>query len=365
MNATENRPALHTVLRGDERVSVDGREVLAEVQRNRERMRVVAQAVREGHWKGHTGERIRDVLALGIGGSALGPRLALEALHADADGPRVRFVANVDPAELDDAITDLDPASTLVVVASKTFTTQETMANADAARRWLAASLGPEARAKHLLAATANTGEALAWGLPECNVFPFADWVGGRFSLWSSVGLPVAIGIGMPLFEQLLGRRARGRPRLPLEQRSTTSGAGAPWSVNRKRWAASLAVLPLPRSVEPAAYLLSSRWSPTAARRRRGHRSMLELPAGWAATARPRAASPMLHRARRGVMRLHRVARPMAARALHEVLSQLVAQSIVDGGSPRRTHKACPGDRPTPPTVCHARPFHLVSLLAT
>ena len=188
VNATENRPALHTALRGDERVSVDGRDILPENQRNRERMRVFSQAVRDGHWKGVTGKPFRHVLAIGIGGSALGPQLAIEALHAEADGPEVRFVTGIDAAEFDDAVAGLDPASTLVVVASKTFSTQETMVNAAAARDWIVAALGAEAIPKHVVAATANYEEAGRWGLPACNVFPFADWVGGRFSLWSSVG---------------------------------------------------------------------------------------------------------------------------------------------------------------------------------
>ena len=145
VNASEDRPALHMALRGDEHIAVDGADVLPEVQRHRERMRVFSQAVREGQWKGATGARFTHVLALGIGGSSLGPRLAIEALRADADGPAVRFVANVDPAELDDAVRGLDPASTLVVVASKTFATQETLANAAAARAWLQAALGPAA----------------------------------------------------------------------------------------------------------------------------------------------------------------------------------------------------------------------------
>ncbi|HSN19368.1 MAG TPA: glucose-6-phosphate isomerase [Usitatibacter sp.] len=204
VNASENRPALHTALRGDEHVAVDGVDVLPEVQRHRNRMRVFAQAVREGHWKGATGARFTHVLAIGIGGSALGPRLAIEALRPWADGPQVRFVTNIDPAELDDATRGLDPAATLVVVASKTFTTQESMANAAAARSWLAAALGPDALAKHLIAATANEEAAVDWGLPECNIFPFHDWVGGRYSVWSSVGLPVAIAVGMPAFERML-----------------------------------------------------------------------------------------------------------------------------------------------------------------
>ncbi|MCM2327914.1 MAG: glucose-6-phosphate isomerase [Lysobacter sp.] len=204
VNNTEDRPALHTALRGDERVMADGEDVLAQVQRCRERMRMFAAAVREGNWKGATGEPVRHVLSLGIGGSYLGPRLAVEALSAVADGPEVRFVANVDPAALDDALAGLDPASTLVVVASKTFTTQETMANASAARRWITASLGEEAVARHMVAATANAAEAGRFGIPECNVFPFGEWVGGRFSVWSSVGLPVAIAVGMPAFERFL-----------------------------------------------------------------------------------------------------------------------------------------------------------------
>jgi glucose-6-phosphate isomerase len=204
INTSENRPVLHTALRGDEHVVIEGHELRGDIQRVRERMRTFAQAVREGLWKGATHKTIRHVLALGIGGSALGPKLALEALRAEADGPEVRFIANIDPAEFDDAVAGFDPEATLVVVASKTFTTQETMVNAAAAREWLRAAVGEHAVARHFVAATANEDEAARWGLPQCNVFPFGEWVGGRFSLWSSVGLPLAIGIGMPRFEQLL-----------------------------------------------------------------------------------------------------------------------------------------------------------------
>jgi glucose-6-phosphate isomerase len=204
VNTTENRPALHTALRGDEHVIVDGVDLRPEIQRNHERMRVFAEAVRGGQWKGAAGARFTHVLVLGIGGSSLGPRLAIEALRAEADGPEVRFVASVDTAEFDDAVAGLDPAATLVVIASKTFTTQETLANADAAKAWIGAALGPEAISRHFIAATANDEAAIAWGLPECNIFPFADWVGGRFSLWSSVGLPIAIAIGMARFDRML-----------------------------------------------------------------------------------------------------------------------------------------------------------------
>ena len=216
VNTTENRPALHTALRGDEKVVADGEDVLAHVQRCRERMRVFSTAVRDGSWKGATGAPISHVVALGIGGSYLGPRLVVEALAAHADGPAVRYVANIDPGALDDELKGLDPASTLFVVASKTFTTYETMANAAAARRWITAALGEEAPAKHMVAATANAAEAARFGLPECNVFPFGEWIGGRFSVWSSVGLPAAIAVGMPAFERFLA----GAHAVDLEFRS-------------------------------------------------------------------------------------------------------------------------------------------------
>jgi glucose-6-phosphate isomerase len=204
VNTTEGRPALHMALRGDEHAVVDGTDVMPEIERNRDRIRVFSNAVRGGQWKGATGLKITHVIAIGIGGSALGPQLAIEALHDRANGPEVRFIANIDPAEFDDAIAGLKPASTLVVVASKTFTTQETMVNAEAARAWITAALGPDALAKHVIGATANAGEAVKWGLPDCNVFPFHDWVGGRYSLWSSVGIPIALAIGMQGFDELL-----------------------------------------------------------------------------------------------------------------------------------------------------------------
>ncbi len=216
INNTEDRPALHTALRGDEHVVADGEDVLAQVQRCRQRMRVFATAVRDGSWKGATGAPITHVLSLGIGGSYLGPRLAVEALAGIADGPQVRFIANIDPAALDDAMRGLDPATTLVVVASKTFTTQETMANAAAARRWIVSRLGEEAVPRHLVAATANAAAAGRFGIPECNVFAFGEWVGGRYSVWSSVGLPIAIAVGMPAFERFLA----GAHAVDLEFRS-------------------------------------------------------------------------------------------------------------------------------------------------
>jgi glucose-6-phosphate isomerase len=204
VNPSEHRPALHTALRGDERITVDGVDVRAEMQRNHERMRIFTEAVREGRWKSATGARFTHVLALGIGGSSLGPKLAVEALAGEADGPEVRFLTNIDAAEYDDALRGLDPATTLVTIASKTFSTQETMVNAITVREWISSALGETAVAKHMIAATSNTKAAVAWGLPECNVFPFGEAIGGRYSLWSSVGLPIAIAIGITRFDQML-----------------------------------------------------------------------------------------------------------------------------------------------------------------
>jgi glucose-6-phosphate isomerase len=378
VNATENRPALHTALRGEEHVAVDGNDVLPEVQRNRERMRVVAQAVREGQWKGHTGARIRHVLALGIGGSALGPRLVLEALRADADGPEVRFVVNVDPAEFDDAVAGLDPATTLVVIASKTFTTQETMANADAARRWIAGSLGAESFGKHVIAATANNAEALRWGLPECNVFPFSEWVGGRFSLWSSVGLPVAIGLGMPRFEQLLA----GAHAADLAFRSSPLEKNVPalaallgvWNRNALG-AASLAVLPYASRLQCLPAYLQQLEMESNGKRVDAAGDPLEsasCPVVWGGTETPgqHAFHQWLHQGTDPVAcDFIVVARSMGThREHHEVLlAHACAQSeaLMEGLATPQTYKACPGDRPSTTYVMPALDaFHLGALLA-
>ena len=201
-------------LRGDEHVSADGHDLLPEIQRNRERMRVVAERC-GGHWKARPA-RIAHVWRAASGARHRAAP-ALEGLRGEADGPEVRFVANIDAAEFDDAVADLDPATTLAIVASKTFTTQETTENARCARDWLTAELGPDALARHFIAATANDAAARSFGLPECNVLPFGEWVGGRFSLWSSVGLPLAIGVGMTRFGELLA----GAHAADLEFRST------------------------------------------------------------------------------------------------------------------------------------------------
>jgi len=379
VNVTENRPALHMALRGDEHVSLDGQDLLPEVQRNRERIRTFAQAVRDGLWKGHTGERIRHVLALGIGGSALGPRLALEALRGEADGPQVRFVTNIDAAEFDDAVKGLDPAATLVVVASKTFTTQETMVNARAAREWITRSLGEEAIAKHVIAASANLTETDRFGLPDCNIFPFADWVGGRYSVWSSVGLPLAIGAGPARFEQMLaGAHAADLAFRsdPLEHNvAALLALVGVWNRNALG-AASHAVLSYASRLESLpAYLQQLEMESN------GKRVDLEgtpvdystCPVVWGGTETPgqHAFHQWLHQGTDiASCDFIVVARPMGTLQEHHeiLLAHALAQSeaLMEGLATPQTHKACPGDRMSTTFVLPALDaFHLGALLAT
>ena len=206
INVTENRAALHIALRAEWPYRVAGRDVLPEVRATRARMRQLTEAIRSGSWRGSGGAPIEAVVNLGIGGSDLGPRMAVQALGEYAE-PRlaVRFVANIDPAEFADTVRGLDPARTLFIVSSKTFTTQETLANARAARAWL----GSADPARHFIAVSNNVVAAQAFGIPAENSHAMADWVGGRFSMWSAIGLPLACAIGMDAFEDLLaGARA-------------------------------------------------------------------------------------------------------------------------------------------------------------
>jgi glucose-6-phosphate isomerase len=378
VNVSEDRAVLHMALRGDERVMLDGHDVLPEVQRNRQRMRVFSDAVREGHWKGTTGLPFRHVLALGIGGSALGPRLALEALRAEADGPEVRFVANVDAAELDDAVSGLDPATTLVIIASKTFTTQETMVNAAAARDWIVKALGPEAIAKHVIAATANLEETRRWGLPDCNVFAFADWVGGRFSLWSAVGLPLAIGVGMQRFEQLLaGAHAADLAFRsdPLE-RNVPALLGLIGIWNRNAYgAATHAVLSYASRLESLpAYLQQLEMESNGKRVDRDGNPLdfATCPVVWGGTGTPgqHAFHQWLHQGTDPVAcDFIVVAKSMGShREHHEILlAHACAQSeaLMEGLATPQTHKACPGDRVSTTIVLPSLDArHLGALLA-
>ncbi|MFJ4682220.1 glucose-6-phosphate isomerase [Streptomyces sp. NPDC091377] len=209
INSTEGRAVLHTALRAprDAVIAVDGENVVPEVHAVLDRMAAFADRVRSGAWTGHTGRRIRAVVNIGIGGSDLGPAMAYEALRAFTARDLVfRFVSNVDGADLHEAVRDLDPEETLFVVASKTFTTVETLTNATSARAWLLAGLGGEEKAvaRHFVAVSTNAGQVTGFGIDPENMFEFWDWVGGRYSYDSAIGLSLMIAIGPERFRELL-----------------------------------------------------------------------------------------------------------------------------------------------------------------
>ena len=209
INTTENRPVLHTALRaasGDE-FTVDGEDVVGPVHDVIEGMSAFAERVRSGEWRGHSGMPIRTVVNIGIGGSDLGPAMAYRALrHYRHPDINVRFVSNIDPAHLIAALADLNPAETLFVIASKTFTTLETLTNARAARAWALDHFGgdTEAIARHFVAVSTNAEEVAAFGIDTANMFGFWDWVGGRYSFDSAIGLPLMIAIGPSGFREML-----------------------------------------------------------------------------------------------------------------------------------------------------------------
>ncbi len=207
INLTEDRAVLHTALRNrsERPVMVDGHDVMPDVRDVLARIRAFADRVRTGKWKGFTGKPITDVVNIGIGGSDLGPAMTCLALRPYSGNIKAHFVSNVDPSHLYDTLEDLDPATTLFIVASKTFTTQETLANARSAREWLIGRLGdPAAVAKHFVALSTNTEQVRAFGIDPANMFEFWDWVGGRYSLWSAIGLSIAATLGMDRFDELL-----------------------------------------------------------------------------------------------------------------------------------------------------------------
>jgi glucose-6-phosphate isomerase len=207
INHTEGRAALHIALRhGKGPFLLGGRDVMPGVRAVLDKMEAFVEQIHGCHWRGATGEPIADIVNIGIGGSDLGPRMATQALTAFRHpGVRVHYVANLDGADLATLLADLQPRTTLFVVASKTFTTQETMQNAQSARAWLTAELGPAAVARHFVALSTNLTEVARFGIDAENVFEFWDWVGGRYSLWSAIGLPLALAIGMKRFRELLG----------------------------------------------------------------------------------------------------------------------------------------------------------------
>jgi glucose-6-phosphate isomerase len=209
INVTEDRAVLHTALRlpRDATLVVDGQDVVADVHEVLDRMGAFSDRVRSGEWTGHTGQRIKTVVNIGIGGSDLGPVMAYEALKAyKSDEIECRFISNIDPTDLYDKTHDLDPASTLFIIVSKTFTTQETLTNATEARKWLLDGLGGDqaAVAKHFVAVSTNASKVGDFGIDTANMFGFWDWVGGRYSVDSAVGLSVMVAIGKEQFAEML-----------------------------------------------------------------------------------------------------------------------------------------------------------------
>ncbi len=206
INVTEGRAVLHTALRAPKsaRVMVDGADVVPEVHAVLAAMSDFADAVRSGKARGATGQKITDVVNIGIGGSDLGPAMATLALAPFHDGPRAHFVSNIDGAHIADTLKGLDAATTLFIIASKTFTTVETMTNAETARKWVAEALGPEATAHHFVAVSTALDKVAAFGISPERVFGFWDWVGGRYSLWSAIGLPIMIAVGPKNFRAFL-----------------------------------------------------------------------------------------------------------------------------------------------------------------
>ena len=213
INSTERRAVLHTALRNrsEQPVYVDGKNVMPDVRRVLDQMRRFSEAVRSGLHTGHTGKAIRDIVNIGIGGSDLGPLMVCEALKPYAsDKLHAHFISNIDSTHLTETLKNLDAETTLFIVSSKTFTTQETLTNARSARDWLIGKLGAkidvgQAVAKHFVAVSTNLEATAMFGINPKNVFEFWDWVGGRYSLWSAIGLPIALYVGMDRFEEMLG----------------------------------------------------------------------------------------------------------------------------------------------------------------
>jgi glucose-6-phosphate isomerase len=209
INLTENRAVLHTALRAPKGTSivVDGEDVAPKVHAVLDKMADFAERVRRGKWKGHTGKRIRNVVNIGIGGSDLGPVMAYEALKAYSERALTfRFVSNIDGTDFAEAVVDLDPAETLFIVSSKTFTTLETMTNAHTARDWSLAGLGGDEKsvARHFVAVSTNAAEVSKFGIDTNNMFEFWDWVGGRYSMDSAIGLSTMVAIGPDHFRSML-----------------------------------------------------------------------------------------------------------------------------------------------------------------
>lgn len=208
INQTEDRAVMHTALRSfsDQPMTIDGEDIMPEIRETREKMKAFCKKIHSGEWKGYSGKKIKNIVNIGIGGSDLGPVMVTEALKPYwIKGIKAHFVSNVDGTQIVETLKDLNPEETLFTIASKTFTTQETMTNAHTARDWFLKSAKDEKLvAKHFVALSTNEKGVKAFGIAPENMFVFWDWVGGRYSLWSSIGLSIALTIGYDNFEQLL-----------------------------------------------------------------------------------------------------------------------------------------------------------------
>ncbi|MCJ8294592.1 MAG: glucose-6-phosphate isomerase [Colwellia sp.] len=208
INSTENRAVLHTALRNrsSKPLHIDGINITEEIQNSLNKMKLFSDRIRQGLWKGYSGKRITDVVNIGVGGSNLGPQMVTEALKQYSDNSvNVHYVSNVDGTQIANILRPLNPENVLFIISSKTFTTTETMTNANTAMKWLtASSFDQSAIAKHFVAVSANKENAISFGIDKDNIFDMWDWVGGRFSLWSAIGLPIAIDLGFERFIELL-----------------------------------------------------------------------------------------------------------------------------------------------------------------
>ncbi len=208
INTTENRAVLHTALRNRSasHITVDGEDVMLKIRPVLDKMKGFCDKIRSGEWKGYTGKSITDVVNIGIGGSDLGPYMVTEALKPySKNGPKIHFVSNVDGTHIVETLLELNPETTLFIIASKTFTTQETITNAESARDWFLKTAHDKNQvAKHFVALSTNAKEVAAFGIDTNNMFEFWDWVGGRYSLWSAIGLSIAVNIGYENFDELL-----------------------------------------------------------------------------------------------------------------------------------------------------------------
>jgi glucose-6-phosphate isomerase len=361
INNTEGRAVLHVALRSDASAFPQGRDVMPLVRAARERMRRLVDDAQRGALVGATGERISDVVNIGIGGSDLGPRMTTRALRRfRAPGsPRVHFVANIDPADLDAALEGLTPAKTLFIVASKTFTTAETLDNAARAKRWLESALGAGAAlGRHFAAVTANEAGAKSLGVAAERILPMWDWVGGRYSVWSAVGLPLALSIGMERFEEMLeGARAMDAHfhTAPLERNMPVLLALLEiWYVNFFG-ARSRVVLPYGEDLGGfPAYLQQLEMESNGKRVDRGGDAVdyATAPVVWGASGTPSQHSfhQMLHQGTALVpadfiVFADRRGGPSHAALVANALAQSAA--LMEGDPAQDPHRALPGNRPS------------------